>query len=115
MFRYFSRLYEKHGIPVYPVAVLSFDKPVRPERNDFRVRFPGLDVVTFQFKVIQLNRLDWRAFFKDAQPRGERPDDQNEVCPEGSAAGYKLECLRMLVTLKLNPAKAALIGTFMDS
>src|SRR5271157_1719812 len=29
MFRYFSRLHEKHGLPVFPVALLSYDKPAR--------------------------------------------------------------------------------------
>jgi len=27
MFRYFARLHEKYGLPVYPVALLSHDKP----------------------------------------------------------------------------------------
>lgn len=31
MFRYFSRLYEKHNLPVYPIALFSYNTPKEPE------------------------------------------------------------------------------------
>lgn len=30
MFRYFARLYEKFALPVYPIALFSYDAPQRP-------------------------------------------------------------------------------------
>ena len=33
MFRYFSRLYEKFDIPVYPIVLLSYDSPKTPETS----------------------------------------------------------------------------------
>jgi len=42
LFRYFARLYEKFGLPVYPIVIFSYDKPKRAEatmhRVDFRTR-----------------------------------------------------------------------------
>jgi len=35
MFRYFARLHEKFALPVYPIALLSYDTPRRPEPNRF--------------------------------------------------------------------------------
>src|SRR3954463_5308705 len=31
MFVYFARLTEKYGLPVYPIALLTYDAPQRPE------------------------------------------------------------------------------------
>src|SRR5262245_37524430 len=41
MFTYFARLHEGHGLPVYPVVVFSYDTPLRPEPDFYRVEFPG--------------------------------------------------------------------------
>ncbi len=70
MFRYFARLHEKHNLPVYPIAVFSYDAPLRPEPTRYRVAFPDTTV---------------------------------------------LECLRLLATLRLNPARTQLISGFIDS
>ena len=32
MFRYFARLYEKYALPVYPVALFSYDAPSTPQQ-----------------------------------------------------------------------------------
>jgi hypothetical protein len=40
MFRYFARLYEKHGLPVYPVVVFSYDAP--PGAGPLRRHVPRL-------------------------------------------------------------------------
>jgi hypothetical protein len=56
------------GLDVYPIALFSYDRPLRAEPNRFRVEFPDLSVVDFRFRVIQLNRLDWRAFVRQTNP-----------------------------------------------
>jgi predicted transposase/invertase (TIGR01784 family) len=38
MFRYFARLHEKFGLPVYPIALLSYDTPRSPERDHYEVK-----------------------------------------------------------------------------
>ncbi len=42
MFRYFGRLDEKYDLPIYPVALFTFDAPQRPEPDRYRVVFPVL-------------------------------------------------------------------------
>ena len=70
MFRYFARLHEAHGLPVYPVVVFSHDRP-QSEPDRYEVRFPDRTVLDFRYRVIQLRRLSWRRFLHpptDAPP-----------------------------------------------
>ena len=56
MLRYWARLYEKHGIPVYPVVLFSFDAPRTRQQDRFAVSFPGFTPLT-NFSVIFMGRL----------------------------------------------------------
>lgn len=62
MFRYFARLSEKYGLPIYPIAVLSFNSPRTEQPRVYQVAFPHKVVLQFNYDVIQLNRLNWRDF-----------------------------------------------------
>jgi hypothetical protein len=62
MFFYFARLTEKFALPVYPIALFSYDKPKTAEKSQYVVSFPNKKVVEFNFSVIQLNQLNWRDF-----------------------------------------------------
>src|SRR5436305_9809062 len=68
MFRYFARLHEKFNLPVYPVALFSYDAPVTPEPELYEVNFPNRQVLSFRYQVIQLNRLNWRDFVRQPNP-----------------------------------------------
>jgi len=68
MFKYFARLHEKHGLPVYPVALLSYDAPKTPEPDHYAVVFPDREILSFRFRAIQLNRLNWRDFLNQPNP-----------------------------------------------
>lgn len=46
MFKYFARLHENFDLPIYPVALFSYDQPQRAEPDEYRVTFPDLDVLT---------------------------------------------------------------------
>ena len=81
MFRYFARLYEKHDLPIYPIAVFSHDSDC-PEPGDYRVGFENFEVLSFKFRVIQLRQLHWRTFVRQANPvaaalmaRMDKPDN----------------------------------------
>ena len=114
MFRYFARLTEKYDLPVYPVVLFSYDAPRRPEPHLFQVTFPGKTVLKFEYAVIQLNRLPWRRFVRQENPVASalmakmrmRVSDRPKV---------KAQCLRLLASLKLDPARATLIGVFIES
>ena len=114
LFRYFSRLYDKYAVPVYPIVVFSFDSPRKAQADVHRVEFPNKVVMEFRYDVIQLNRLNWRDFAKKSNPVAAALMAKMDVAP-GDRARVKLECLRLLVTLKLNQAKTRLISGFVDS
>jgi len=68
MFRYFARLTEQHTMPVYPIALFTYEAPARQERDVYQVQFPDLDVLSFRFRAIQLNRLNWRDYMRQPNP-----------------------------------------------
>jgi flagellar biosynthesis/type III secretory pathway protein FliH len=101
-------------LPIYPIAVFSFEYPLRPQRQQHEVTFPDLKVLDFQFAAIQLNQLNWRDFLQQRNPvaaalmakmRIARPDRPR----------VKAECLRILATLQLDPARVEMISGFVDT
>lgn len=114
MFHYFARLHEKYGLPIYPVVIFSFDTPLREEPQHYEVAFPDLDVLQFNYRVIQLNRLSWRKFVNTPNPVACALMAKMKMKPE-ERPRVKLECLRLLATLRLDPARTKLIGGFVES
>jgi len=68
----------------------------------------------FDYQVIQLNRLNWRDFLKRKNPVAAALMAKMRIEPQ-ERAKVKAECLRLMVSLKLNPAKMQLISGFVDS
>ncbi len=114
MFRYFARLDELHDLPIYPIALFSFDEPFRLESNNRRVEFPGFVVLDFHFRVIQLNRLNWRDFLRQQNPVASALMAKMSMTPE-ERPRVKLECLRLLASLRLDPARMQMISGFVDT
>ncbi len=114
MFRYFARLHEKYDLPVYPVVIFSYDAPKRPEPTRYAVAFPDKSVLQFDYTVIQLNRLPWRRFVHRANPVASALMAKMKMAPKDRPR-VKLECLRLLATLKLDPARSKLIGGFIET
>jgi predicted transposase YdaD len=114
MFFYFSRLHQKHLKRIYPIAVFSYDQPAAAAETQYCVEFPDLKALEFNFKAIQLNRLNWRDFLNQPNPVAAALMAKMQIEPQDRPK-VKAECLRLLVTLKLNPAKTALISQFVDT
>jgi Domain of unknown function (DUF4351) len=114
VFRYLIRLFDKHNLPVYPIVIFSFDEPLRPEPSSYKIEFPGFQVLDFNFKVIQLNRLNWRDFLNRPNPMASALMSKMQIAPEDRPR-VKVECLRLLVTLQLDPARMTLISGFIDT
>lgn len=114
MFRYFARLHEKFDLPVYPIALLSYDAPQRPEPDTYEVTFPDRRVLHFGFRVIQLNRLNWRDFIRRPNPVAAALMSKMRIAVEDRPR-VKLEFLRMVATLRVDPARATLLKTFILS
>jgi len=114
MFFYFARLTEKFALPVFPIALFSYDKPQTKEKSQYMVDFPHRKVVEFNFAVIQLNRLDWRDFLLRDNPAASALMAKMGIETEDRVTAKK-ECLRMIARLKLDPARAQLLSGFVDS
>jgi hypothetical protein len=63
---------------------------------------------------VQLNRLNWRDFLNQSNPVASALMAKMSIA-EKERAKVKAECLRLLITLKLNPAKMQLISGFIDT
>jgi predicted transposase YdaD len=113
MFTYFARLHEKYGLPIYPIVLYSHDSPRTPEPTTYTVDFPGWKVLEFNYRVIQLNQLNWHDFVSIPNPVASaliakmRMDKQERPT-------VKLSSLQLLVSLGLNPAQIELISQFID-
>ena len=114
MFTYFARLIEKYNLPVFPVVLFSYDAPRRREPHRYRVAFPGQTVLQFEYRVIQLNRLSWRKYVKQPNPVASALMAKMKIAPRDRPK-VRLECLRLLATLKLDPARSQLIGGFIET
>ena len=114
MFRYFCSLFLKYNRPIYPIVIFSYDSPKRPDKTNFVIELPNYKVLDFNYQVVQLNRLNWRDFLNQRNPIASalmakmniRKRDRPQV---------KAECLRLLVSFDLNPAKIQLLSGFIDT
>ncbi|BAY25793.1 hypothetical protein NIES2100_56010 [Calothrix sp. NIES-2100] len=114
MYRYFARLYEKYALPVYPIALFSYDSPKKTEPNLHQVAFPNKVVLQFNYDVIQLNRLNWREYLQQQNPVASALMAKMNIAPQDRPR-VKSECLRLLATLQLDPARVQLISGFIDT
>jgi hypothetical protein len=114
MHKYFSRLFDKHDLPVYPIAIFSYDTPRREEPDTFTISFPGLEVLRFHFQVIQLNRLNWRDFVNKPNPVASALMAKMNIAPQDRRL-VKFECLRLMATLKLDRPRMRIIAGFVEN
>lgn len=114
MFRYFSVLHGRYGLPVYPIAVLSYDRPKRTEPDRYTVAFEDLPVLDFRYRTIQLNRLDWRSFLKRPNPVAAALMSKMDIAKKDRPR-VKLECLRMIANVEPTPAGRQLLSAIVDS
>jgi Domain of unknown function (DUF4351) len=78
------------------------------------VEFAGLKVLEFNFAPIQLNRLNWRDYLSQSNPVAAALMAKMQI-DEGDRPRVKAECLRLLATLRLDPARVQLISGFVDT
>ncbi len=114
MFFYFARLHQSHRKRIYPIALFSYDEPKKEAKSSYGVEFLGFKVLEFNFKSIQLNRLDWRDYLGRPNPVAAALMAKMKI-EESDRPKVKAECLRLMVTLKLDPAKSRLISKFVDT
>lgn len=114
MFDYFALLTREHRLPVYPVALLSYDTPRNLEADSLHIEFPDKTVLEFRFTVIQLNRLNWRDYLQHDNPAAAALMAKMGFAPE-ERVEVKKESLRMIARLKYEPEKTRLLSRFVDT
>jgi predicted transposase/invertase (TIGR01784 family) len=114
MFFYFARLHQKYLQRIYPIVLFSFDEPYREEPNRYSVAFDDFQVMEFNFFPIQLNRLNWRDFLNQRNPVAAALMAKMKI-DVADRPRVKVECLRLLATLRLDPARSQLISGFVDT
>jgi predicted transposase/invertase (TIGR01784 family) len=114
LFFYFAILHQRHLQPVYPIVVYSFDTPKRAEPDSYKVEFSDRKVLEFNFATVQLNRLNWRDYIHQSNPVAAALMAKMQIA-KSDRPKVKAECLRLLVTLRLDPAKTRLVSKFIDT
>jgi predicted transposase YdaD len=113
MFIYYSRIYEKYRLPVLPIAVFSYNKQ-KETPSLFTVRIRNFESIRFRYMSIHLIRKNWKEYIQSNNP---------VAAALLSKMGYtkkekvqvKVEFLRMMARMELDPARMALIYGFFDS
>ncbi|MDJ0719463.1 MAG: DUF4351 domain-containing protein [Prochloraceae cyanobacterium] len=113
MFRYFARLHEKFELPIYPIVVFSFDRPKEPQDSSYSVTFEDLEVLKFNYRVVQLNQLKWQDFTESSNVVASALMAKMSIKAEERPV-VKVQCLRSLASLQLNPALTQLVSGFID-
>jgi len=113
MFIYFSRLYEKHKKKVLPIAIFSYDSKVE-EPDKHEVAFPFFKVLEFNFYKVQLKKLPWRKYIKSDNPAAAALLSKMDYSPK-ERCRLKLEFLKMVTRMQLDPAKLGLITAIFDT
>ena len=114
MFRYFAKLHDKYKLPVYPLALLTFASPRKEQPDSYQVKFPDLEVLRFNYRVIQLNNFSWRDFIDHHNPLAAALMAKMRI-DKKDRPRVKAECLRMLLTSHLDAGKQSLIWEFVDT
>ena len=113
MFSYYSHLVAWHGPAVYPIALFSH-RSRKPEPEGHAISLPGLQVVQFRYRVVQLARLHWRDFLARPNPAAaalmSRMGMESEERPLVKAA-----CWRMLAGLGLEERQMRVVARFVQN
>ncbi|SMB93167.1 conserved hypothetical protein (putative transposase or invertase) [Thermanaeromonas toyohensis ToBE] len=113
MFIYFSRLYEKHKKKVLPIAIFSYDsKAEEPDKHE--VAFPFFKVLEFNFYKVQLKKLPWRKYINSDNPVAAALLSKMDYSPK-ERRQLKIEFLRMITRMQLDPAKLGLITAIFET
>jgi hypothetical protein len=114
MHRYYAFLLDRYKLPIYPIALLTFTSPQEEQPAAYEIRFPGFEVLKFNFRVIQLNRLNWRDFVNRPNPVAAALMSRMKITGEDRPR-VKAECLAMLLGLNLEEAGEELVWEIVET
>jgi hypothetical protein len=113
MYRYHQRLSLKHGLAVYPVAVLTYGSR-RAHAGTYVEVLGGREVVRFSYDVVQLKRMSWRDHVGGSNPVTTALMPQMAAAP-GERARVRWESWRQAMRLAggLSAREQAILAGFM--
>lgn len=113
MFRYFARFYDAFDTPVYPIALCSYvrSRALASDRHELSVL--ARTILSFQYRVLQLNQLDWRDFLGTTNPVAIALMARMRIAPRDRWR-VKAASLRLLVGARLSAAQRRLLSQFVD-
>ncbi|GAB2556969.1 RpnC/YadD family protein [Gracilibacillus alcaliphilus] len=113
MFIYCSRLYEKHRKPILPIAVFSYTNK-KEVPTQFNLDFSTSNIIRFQYLQVHFIREDWRKYIRSVNPAATALLSKMGYTRQ-ERVQVKLEFLRMLSRLELDPAKMELLQGFFET
>lgn len=113
MFRYFARLHDRYDQPIYPIALCSYASPRESAPDRYELGFRDLAVLTFQFRVVQLNQLRWRDYLRHPNPIAAALMTRMDVARRDRVAA-KAAILASLAGIPLSAKRRALLRTFIE-
>jgi hypothetical protein len=115
MFLYFARLHDLYDLPVYPIALLTYDSPKTKAESSYKVAFPNKKrFLDFQYEAIQLNRLNWRNYKDVANPVAGALLPKMQVKDEERRQA-KLESYKTLFKVEADEAKLEFLVGFVNT
>lgn len=113
MYLYFSYLYAKHRKPIQPIAVLSYTRE-KEEPTQFQINTPTQNVLQFNFLQLHLTKKKWKEYIQSDNPAVAALLSQMGY-EEHVRAQVKLEFLRMITRMKIDPAKTTFLYGFFET
>ena len=112
-FRYFTTLWDRYHLPIYPIAIFSFPgQKLQPQ--SYSMEFHDMRVLEFRYMTVQLNRLNWSEYVDKPNPVASALMARMKIRKHDRPL-VKLQCLRLLATLRLDQEKSGLISHFVGS
>jgi hypothetical protein len=113
MFIYCSRLYEKFRKPILPIGVFSYNDR-RDVPSEFQINLPTISVLQFRYLHLHLIKKDWRSFIRSDNPAAAALLSKMGYTEE-ERVQVRLEFLKMVSRMELDPAEMALLYGFFDT
>ena len=114
MFNYFSQLHRIYQLPVYPIVIFSHRSPREAGDRTYKVEFSDWEVLRFNYRAIRLNHLNWQEYAQLQNPVSSALMAKMKMKRQDRPI-VKLECLKQMARLQLNPAQARMISGFIDT
>ena len=109
LFFYAAHLHQQFKLPVYSIVVLYGDRPKSPLPEVYRVEFPDGVMLEMRYRVVQLNRLNWRDFVRHKNPVASALMAKMNIAV-AERPFVKVQCLKILARLRIDKKRLRLPG-----